>query len=127
MTLPEQTGNQGFPLLSALSQGIQSGELTLTRCALDQAAEATGRYIDAMKKLQRTFDREGAVQGFGNLPSGRAIALHFTDKQREMVDVLDQYIEVATRIKAVFTDAAQRYSTAHEDHVAALHTVDAGH
>lgn len=126
MTMPEEAGNQGLPLLSALSQGIQSGELTLTRDALDQAAEATGRYIDAMEKLQRRFERAGAVRGFGNLPSGRAVALHFTDKQREMVDVLAHYIEVATRIKAVFIDAAQRYSTAHEDHVAALHTADTG-
>lgn len=126
MTTPEQFGTEGLSSWSVLSHAVQSSELTVKVDALSQAVQVCGRFIDSMRKLQQEFDQEKVVNGFGNLPSGRAVARHFTDKQREMVDVLDQYIDVATKIKAVFTDAAQRYSVTHEDHVAALRTLDAG-
>ncbi len=107
-------------MLNALSNGFESGELTLSAEAIGQAMAHCDEYINAMARLRRTFLNVDENHGFGNLPSGQAIGRHFADKRLEMATVLSEYIAVAERIKETFEAARHRYAETHSAHVAEL-------
>ncbi|WP_064441975.1 hypothetical protein [Hoyosella altamirensis] len=102
--------HNSVPYFAALIGSIASGELHCDPQSLSKLAERGSEFIDRLRVLRDRFADDGDRRsGWGQLPSGRAIAQHFADKEAEMVSILDQHIAIVERMEAFFVSTRESY------------------
>ncbi|AEF41221.1 hypothetical protein [Hoyosella subflava] len=104
------TGTGPIPYFGTLIGSIEAGELHCTAESLGKLAQNCQAFTDELRNLREKFIRQERLNsGWGQLPSGRAIAQHFADKEAEMVSVLDQHIAIVERMEAFFVSTRDSY------------------
>ncbi|MFZ2530406.1 MAG: hypothetical protein WAX14_22600 [Rhodococcus sp. (in: high G+C Gram-positive bacteria)] len=116
-------------LFTQLAQEAEAGRLFLQPDAAATCAQACTNFIEALNTLLDQADRLCCKEAFGHLPSAQALGQKFDDKATGpggLAEVLQQHIEVVTRMKALFEAAGKAYVEQEDENVRAFAAIEVG-
>ena len=99
-------------LFLQLTQEAEAGRLFLEPDAAATCARACTNFIDVLIELKHRANTLLCKDAFGHLPSARALGQKFDDKATGpggLTEVLQQHIDVVTRMKNLFDAAGKAY------------------
>ena len=99
-------------LFMQLAQEAENGRLFLEPDAAAHCAQACADFLVVLNELRGRANRLLCREAFGHLPSARALGQKFDDKATGpggLTEVLQQHIDVVTRMKNLFDAAGKAY------------------
>ncbi len=111
------------PRWQHLAGEAKAGRLRLDPDIAVDLVKACDDRLDVLDTALREAKWLTTATGFGDLPSGLALAGKFSSKGHELIDVLRQHIRVVNDMKAVFLYSIGKYHDADAAHAAALGSV----
>lgn len=117
--IPE-TGQRAARELYAAATGTGSGVFRISEDTARNLAAACDRLVEDLAAARAGTDPLSSVRGFGELPSGRALARGFSAKGTEFADTLTSYQQTALLFKAAYLAAGRHFDEADAANRAAL-------